>query len=194
MIDGTMKYMESEKNNKTFFQRVSEPKYLTILGLAIITVIVLLGIWVASQFDNTTAVGDADPVQQADFEAGTEPTIETIDLSTAETDEAKLPVGFPTDLPLEYDNINESLSTTYSGDTTAQGSVVFDSPKTYSELRSDFDTYFEDNGYTVTVNELQEGAIAQLRGENESGELLSVLLQRVSDQIVTVKVGYRPVN
>ena len=189
-----MKYMESEKNNKTFFQRVSEPKYLTILGLAIITVIVLLGIWVASQFDNTTAVGDADPVQQADFEAGTEPTIETIDLSTAETDEAKLPVGFPTDLPLEYDNINESLSTTYSGDTTAQGSVVFDSPKTYSELRSDFDTYFEDNGYTVTVNELQEGAIAQLRGENESGELLSVLLQRVSDQIVTVKVGYRPVN
>ncbi len=189
-----MKYMESEKNNRTFFQRVSEPKYLTILGLAIITVIVLLGIWVASQFDNTTSVGDVDPVQQADFETGTEPTIEAIDLSTAETDEAKLPVGFPTDLPLEYDNINESLSTTYSGDTTAQGSVVFNSPKTYSELRSDFDTYFEDNGYTVTVNELQEGAIAQLRGENESGELLSVLLQRVSDQIVTVKVGYRPVN
>ena len=186
--------MKSEKNNQTFLQRVSEPKYLTILGLAIITVIILLGIWVASQFDNTASVGDTDPIQQADFEPGTEPAIETVDLSAAETNEAKLPAGFPTDLPLEYDNINESLSTTYTGDTTAQGSVVFDSPKSYSDLRSDFDTYFEDNGYTVTVNELQEGAIAQLRGENESGDLLYVLLQRVSDQAVTVKVGYRPGN
>ncbi len=162
-----------------------------IIAVVIILAVIILGLILVVTSNQTSDQTDTTDVDTPAFIPGTESSVTTVDLSAATTDEDKLPSGFPTDLPLDYGNITESLTTSYADTNTTELSVVFNSPKSYADLKSEFETYFEDGGYDFTVNELQSDAVAQIRGTNSaSGEALSVTLQRTSDSSVSVQTSY----
>lgn len=81
--------------------------------------------------------------------------INQVDLESAQTPEERLPEGFPSDLPVNTENLVDSFTVDYT-DGSKEASVIFQSDSSIGDLRSQYITYFEANEYTVQQDDLTE--------------------------------------
>ena len=69
-----------------------------------------------------------------------------IDLSRV-TGSDRLPEGFPRTLPVETQNLHESVTIEYPDKNIILHSVVYGSPRQLEDIRADFERYFAQGGY-----------------------------------------------
>lgn len=84
------------------------------------------------------------------------------------------PEGFPDSIPLDEDNIVESVRTSYPEQNAVQTSVMYRSTEEKSEKYSEYRTYMEKEGYKLSEGG-ETGEVLFLQG-TKTGENLSITL------------------
>jgi nitric oxide reductase large subunit len=62
----------------------------------------------------------------------------------------RLPAGFPTDIPVETDSLEQSLKTEYPEKGLTQYSVTYTTAKSIEEVQTSYNSYFSKDGYEIT--------------------------------------------
>lgn len=77
--------------------------------------------------------------------------VSKVDLATA-TGDARLPVGFPTNIPVELNNISESTTLAYPERGATLYSVSYTSAKQPEEIYTEYGDYLKSNKFNIGIN------------------------------------------
>ncbi len=97
------------------------------------------------------------------------------------------PAGFPSDIPLEKENILESVTTNFPENNARQLSVSYQSSRTVAQKYAEYKKYMQDIGYQMTEGEAN-ATVRSIFGTKE-GNNLSVAISS-ADGKTLVQLAY----
>jgi hypothetical protein len=103
------------------------------------------------------------------------------------TGEGKLPVGFPTDIPVEIANITESATLSYPDRKATLYSVSYFSTKQQEEIFATYGKFLADNGYKIT-NTDKSAAHMVYQATKDKNDITIVITPQPNR--IMVQIGY----
>ena len=104
----------------------------------------------------------------------------------AEIGKERLPEGFPTNIPVETDSVEQSLKTEYPEKGMIQYSVTYTTEKTIEEVRDSYRSFFTNDDYVI----YSEVANPVQIYSNKSGDDVSVVIETNEKGKTRVFVNY----
>lgn len=153
-----------------------------IVALFIILLIIAFAMSSISKAPKEGASGTTQPpvTKTVDYK------IEKVDLTVAQGD-ARLPKGFPADIPVEIANIFESYTGEYQNPQATQYAVSYTTSKTVTGAYNLYLSYMTKAGYTFTPEgkDMENGYLSG----NKDGNNLSVFVN-TKDTKTSVQISY----
>jgi hypothetical protein len=151
-----------------------------LLALAVLAV-AAIGIWFSLNGDKQTV----KTVEKTP--AGEVNEIEVTKTDITQNGTTNLPVGFPSDIPVEANNLTESFRAAYQSRGIVQYSVSYTSLKTRDSLWDAYSSYMNGAGYAVDKTGTSK-SLGQISG-TKNGDSLSVVLSNHGG-LTLVQINY----
>ena len=160
---------------------------MVAVGLAVVILLVLAIFWAMNYTKDQS--GNMVDDQSGEVTDAESPIITEVDITSATTDEQKLPAGFPSDLPIEFDGLSLSYAADYQAADINDKVIEYVSTQSVADVVAEYEAYMTDNDYDFNTKEFNDGDLVQVRGL-QTDNVLSVVIEVNADDEVMVTVGY----
>lgn len=150
-----------------------------VIGIVVIILLAVLFLLLgSSEAPQTGQEGDVVGEENVGEPSEVPGVVNEVDLNTASGDAVRLE-GFPSDVPVETDNVLDSFSIDYDNG-QREASIVYRSDASISELRDTYITYMQSAGYSVEQDDVTEQDALLFGSQGNSS--LSVAIVQVEDE------------
>ncbi|MBX4198871.1 hypothetical protein KW800_01180 [Candidatus Parcubacteria bacterium] len=145
---------------------------MKLLATLVLLLLMFIGAWLyLREGDKTTVVQTAVIGGET-----TETKVEVTKTDITQNGLSSLPVGFPSDIPVEVSNITESYRAAYQGKGLVQYTVSYTSEKSRESLWNSYSEFMNKSGYTIDKGSSSKslGQIYGVKGIDSLSIIISV--------------------